>query len=158
MIKSKKFAGLLFVFALLTGSAAVAQQPTTPQQQVDVDVSDAELAKFAEAYQGLRVMNQEINKKMMKVVQDGGLDVQRFNEIHQASINPEQEVDATEEELEQHKAILTEIEGMQKEVQTKMENVVKDKGLTMQRYEKLAMALQTDQELQTRLQEMLTKS
>ncbi|WP_417885537.1 DUF4168 domain-containing protein [Zunongwangia sp.] len=157
MIKFKKFAGLLFILTIFTGSVATAQQPTTPQKQVDVDVSDAELAKFAEAYQGLRMMNQEINQQMMKVVQDGGLDVQRFNEIHQASSNPDKEVEATEEELQKHKAILADIEGMQKEVETKMENVIKDKGLTMQRYEKLAMALQTDQELQSRLQKMLTK-
>ena len=99
MFKSKKIAGLLFVFALITGSAATAQTPAMPQQQkVDVDVSDAELSKFAKAYQGLRMMNQEVNQKMMKTVQDGGLEVQRFNEIHQASQDPNKEVEASEEE------------------------------------------------------------
>ena len=63
MFKSKKIAGLLFVFALVTGSAAIAQNSTMQQQQtVDVDVSDAELSKFAKAYQGLRMMNQQVNQ------------------------------------------------------------------------------------------------
>ena len=63
MFKSKKIAGLLFVFTLIMGSAAMAQNPTMPQQQtVDIDVSDAELSKFAKAYQGLRMMNQQVNQ------------------------------------------------------------------------------------------------
>ncbi len=157
MLKSKKIAGLLFVFALLTGSAAISQTPTMPQKQqkVDVDVSDAELSKFAKAYQGLRMMNQQVNQKMMKTVTDGGLEVKRFNEIHQASLDPNKEVEATEEELEKHKTILTEIEGMQGEFQKKMETTIKDQGLTVERYQKLATALQTDKELQTRLQKMM---
>jgi len=158
MFNSKKIAGLLFVFALITGSAAIAQTPAMPQQQkVDVDVSDAELSKFAKAYQGLRMMNQEVNQKMMKTVQDGGLEVQRFNEIHQASQDPNKEVEASEEELEKHKTILAKIEGMQGDFQKKMETTIKDQGLTLERFEKLSMALQTDQELQTRLQKMMQK-
>ena len=156
MFKSKKIAGLLFVFTLIMGSAAMAQNPTMPQQQtVDIDVSDAELSKFAKAYQGLRMMNQQVNQKMMKTVQDGGLEVQRFNEIHQASQDPNKEVEATEEELKKHKAILAEIEGMQGDFQKKMETTIKDQGLTVERYQKLVMALQSDQELQTRLQKMM---
>ncbi|MDN3594765.1 DUF4168 domain-containing protein [Zunongwangia endophytica] len=157
MLKSKKIAGLLFAFALTAGTAAVAQTPTTQQQQqtVDVDVSDAELSKFAKAYQGLRMMNQQVNQKMMKTVQDGGMDVQRFNEIHQASQDPNKEVEATDEELDQHATILTEIESMQGDFQKKMETTIKDQGLTVERYQKLAMALQSDQELQSRLQKMM---
>ncbi|WBL24603.1 DUF4168 domain-containing protein [Zunongwangia sp. HGR-M22] len=156
MLKSKKIAGLLFAFALMAGTAAVAQTPAMQQQQeVNVDVSDAELSKFAKAYQGLRMMNQQVNQKMMKTVQDGGMEVQRFNEIHQASQDPNKEVEASEEELEQHAAILSEIEGMQGEFQKKMETTIKDQGLTVERYQKLAMALQSDQELQSRLQKMM---
>ncbi|MCL6218212.1 DUF4168 domain-containing protein [Zunongwangia pacifica] len=156
MFKSKKIAGLLVVFALFAGSAAIAQNTAMQQPQtVDVEVSDAELSKFAKAYQGLRMMNQQVNQKMMKTVQDGGLEVQRFNEIHQASQDPNKEIEATEEELAKHKAILAKIESMQGEFQKKMENTVKDQGLTLERFEKLSLALQTDQELQTRLQKMM---
>ncbi|MDT0688403.1 DUF4168 domain-containing protein [Salegentibacter sp. F188] len=153
----KKIAGLLVVLMLMGSMSAVAQtQPMPPQQQkVEVDVDDAELAKFAEAYQGLRMVNQEAQQKMVSVVEDEGFEIQRFNEMYQASMNPNEELDVTGNEKEKYEATVQKIEGMQGEFQEKMEEVITDQGFTMERYEKLAMALQTDPEMQQRLQQML---
>ena len=125
MIKSKKIAGLLFAFALLGSASVFAQTQQLPQQQqqtVDIDVSDEELSKFADAYQKIRMVNQQAQQEMAKKVEDSGFDIQRFNEIHQASLDPNTEVDATEDELTKHKEIVSEIEGMQGEFQKEMEN------------------------------------
>jgi len=157
MIKSKKIAGLLFAFALL-GSASVFAQTQLPQQQqqtVEVDVSDEELSKFADAYQKIRMVNQQAQQEMAKKVEESGFDIQRFNEIHQASLDPNTEVDATEDELTKHKEVVSEIEGMQGEFQKEMENAISEEGLDVARYEKIAMALQTDTELQQRLQQLM---
>lgn len=158
MIKSKKIAGLLFAFALLGSASVFAQTQQLPQQQqqaVEVDVSDEELSKFADAYQKIRMVNQQAQQKMAKKVEDSGFDIQRFNEIHQASLDPNSEVDATEEEMKKHKEVVTEIEGMQGEFQKEMESAISEEGLDVARYEKIAMALQTDTELQQRLQQLM---
>ncbi|MGW1456450.1 DUF4168 domain-containing protein [Salegentibacter agarivorans] len=158
MIKSKKIAGLLFAFALLGSASVFAQTQQLPQQQqqtVDIDVSDEELSKFADAYQKIRMVNQQAQQEMAKTVEDSGFDIQRFNEIHQASLDPNTEVDATEDELTKHKEVVSEIEGMQGEFQKEMENAISEEGLDVARYEKIAMALQTDTELQQRLQQLM---
>lgn len=159
MLKSKKIASFLFFFAVV-GSATVfaqtaPQQMPQQQQQEKVDVSDDELSKFANAYQGITVVNQEAQQKMVAVVEEEGFDIQRFNEIHQASLDPNQEVEVTSEEETKHKKVVTKIEGMQGEFQKDMEDIIEKEGLDIERYEKLAMALQSDTELQQRLQQMM---
>jgi len=158
MIRSKKIAGLLFAFAL--GSANVMaqtpqQMPQQQQQAVEVDVSDEELSKFADAYQRIRMVNQKAQQEMAKKVEDSGFDIQRFNEIHQASLDPNTEVDATADEKKKHKEVVAEIESMQGEFQQEMESAISEQGLEVARYEKIAMALQTDTELQQRLQQLM---
>ena len=61
----------------------------------------------------------------------------------------------TEEEKKKHKEVVAEIESMQGEFQKEMENAISEQGLEVERYEKIAMALQTDTELQQRLQQLM---
>ena len=161
MIRSKKIAGLLFGFALLGSAGVFAQTPQQlPQQQqqaVEVDVSDNELSKFADAYQEIRMVNQKAQQKMVKKVEDNGFEIQRFNEIHQASLDPNAEVEVSEEEKTKHKEVVAEIEGMQGDFQKEMEDAISKNELDVERYEKIAMALQTDTKLQQRLQQLMQK-
>lgn len=149
----KLFSSLLFVLAI--GTASVTAQNTPMPQQEKIEVSDAELTKFAEVFQKMRMMNQEVQKEMMAVVQGEDLELQRFNEIHQANMDPNKEVETTDEEDKKYKAIVAELEVMQPEFQKKMQKVVEDSGLSMQRYQQLAMALRSDAELQQRLQNIM---
>lgn len=160
MFRSKKLAGFLLTVTMIGGSTVFAQTPQLPQQpqqqqQQKVEVTDAELNKFAEAFQGIRVIGQQSQQEMLQVVQKEGMDVQRFNEIHQATLNPEMEVEATTKEKEQHKNIISELEVMQTSMQQQMEKVITDSGLSLERYEQIAMGLQSDRELQERLQKVL---
>lgn len=158
MLRLKRIATSLFFTAVLGTVTAVAQTPqqmAPQQQQVEVDVNDEELTKFANAYQGITVINQQAQQKMVKTVEDSGFDVKRFNEIHQASLDPNKEVEVSSEEKAKHKAVVTEIESMQGDFQKDMENVIEEQGLSIERYEQLAMALQQDTELQQRLQKLM---
>lgn len=152
MFRLKNFAAFFMFFTVLGSAAVFAQTPQTPQQQQQkVEVSDAELTKFARAFQEIRMINQEVQQEMMGVVQSEGMDIQRFNEIHQATVDPEVEVEATAAEKEQHKNITSELEEIQVKFQGRLEKVITDQGLTIQQYEKIAMGLQNDPELQERL-------
>ncbi len=158
MFRSKKLAGFLLTLTMMGGTAAFAQTPQLPQQQQQqqkVEVTDAELSKFAAAFQGIRVIGQQSQQEMMQVVQEEGMNVERFNEIHQASLDPQVEVEATTEEKAQHKSIISELEVMQASMQKQMEKVITEAGLSLERYEQIAMGLQADRELQQRLQKVL---
>lgn len=152
MFKSTKVAGFLFFLSVFGSFAAFAQTPQLPQQQQQqVEVSDSELQKFANAFQGIRMINQEAQEQMLAVVEEEGMEVQRFNEIQQAVMNPAVEVEATEEELEQHKEITSELEELQDGFQSKMEQVITEQDLTLERYGQIAQGLQSSPELQERL-------
>ncbi|MGY5847582.1 DUF4168 domain-containing protein [Salegentibacter sp. HM20] len=158
MLRLKKIGKIIAISAFLAASPAMvnAQQLPAPQQQQEkIDVSDEELSKFAQAYQGIMVVNQEAQQKMLATVEAEGFDVKRFNEIHQASLDPETEVEVTPEEEEKHRKAIEKIQGMQENFQAQMEQVIETQGLSLERYEQVAMALQTDTELQQRLQQML---
>ena len=150
----KFFSSLLFVFAVGTASVT-AQSTTMPQQQEKIEVSDAELAQFADVFQEMRMMNQQVQQEMMEVVTSEDFELQRFNDIHQAKMDPNKEIETTSEEDEKYKAVVAEIEVIQPKYQKKMEEVITESDLSMERYQQLAMALRSDVELQQRLQEIL---
>lgn len=142
------------------GSAPLVAQTTQPeampqQSQEKIDVSDAELGKFADAFKQVQVISQQAQVQMAKTVEDEGLDVERFNEIHKASIDPNAETDTTPEELEKHKAIIAGLDTMQKDFEQNITKIIENQDISVERYQQVAMALQTDADLQQRLQKML---
>ncbi len=144
----------MLTVSMFASAAVFAQSPQLPQQQQQqqqVEVSDADLEKFATAFQHVRVITMEAQQEMAGVVTKEGMEIQRFNEIHEATLNPEVEVTATEEEKKQHQKIISNLETIQAGVQGKMEKAVGDQGITPARYEQIARVLQNDPELQERL-------
>lgn len=153
-MKVKNLLSSLFLIIALGGASLQAQNMQMPQQQ-KVEVNDAELTKFAEAFQKMRAANQEAQMKMMQIIKDNGMELQRFNTIHQAQQNPDKEVDMTSDEEKNYKAIVAEFQALQPTFQKKMQDIVSESGLSMERYQQLAMALRSDQELQQRLKKKI---
>ncbi|TBW28719.1 DUF4168 domain-containing protein [Gramella sp. KN1008] len=151
---TKLFSSLLLVFIM--GSASVmAQTPQLPQQKEKIEVSDEELTEFAQVFQKMRMVNQEAQQKMIQAVEEESFELQRFNEIHQAKMDPEKEVETTDEEEKKYELVVAELESMQPKFQKRMEDLIKESDLSMQRYQQLAMALRTDAQLQQRLQAIM---
>ena len=126
--------------------------------QTEASVSDADLQKFADAYQSVMQANQEVQGKMVAAIQEEGMEPQRFNEIYEAKMDPEKEVEATEDEMEMHTAAMSKIEAMQQGVQKMMQETIKEKGLTMKKYEEIGAQLQQSPELQQKMQAIMMKS
>ena len=154
-MKIKNVISSLLVVVALGVSGLNAQNTQMPPQQEQIEVSKAEMTQFAEVFQKMRMLNQEAQKEMMEVVKDEGFELQRFNEIHQASMDPNKEVELTDEENEKYQAVVKELETMQPEFQKEMQELIADSGLSMERYQQIAMALRSDADLQKRLQEVL---
>lgn len=145
MLRLKATSILLFI--TLLGSVTFAQAQDK--------VSDAELNKFAMAFQEVQSENQKVQEEMMTLITKNGLEVQRFSTIQQQTANPDQEIDATKEEKEAFKMIMGEITKMQPMIESRMEAVVADAGMTVERFQAIGNSLQTDQELQQRLQAIM---
>ena len=145
----KKIAGVLLMLFMST-TAVMAQTEQNP-------VSDEEISKFAITFQKMRMMNQEVMKQLTEVVTTEGMEVPRFNEIHQAKMDPAKEIEISEEEQEKYDKIVVELDKMQLSFRKQMEEMISDAGLTPERYEQIAAKLQTDPELQERLKAELQK-
>ncbi|MFW5658087.1 MAG: DUF4168 domain-containing protein [Bacteroidota bacterium] len=128
------------------------QQPQQQQQQPGGEVSDKELQQFASVAQHLQGINQQAQQEMVAALEKEGLKVERFNELQQAENNQNQVTDATDKELKQYEVATRELEKIQGESQQKMQEKIKDEGLTENRYQEIYMALQNDPELQEKFQ------
>lgn len=145
----------VFILVFVMGSATVVAQNTKMPQQQNIEVSDSELSEFAKVFQQMRVINQEAQQQMIQVVQDSDLKLERFNEIHQANLDPNKEAETTDAESKKYEVAVTKLETIQPKFQERMKNLIDNSSLSVERYQQLAMALQSDASLQQRLQEEL---
>jgi hypothetical protein len=152
MILLKKMNSLVIIF-LFGVTGIFAQFPQQPAQSTEV--SDTELKQFASAYTTIQSIQEQLQNKMAFAVQNEGLDVQKFNEILNAQQDPNKEADASEEELEKFDAANKSIEQIQSQAQTDMGKVITDNKLTVPRYQEIMSAVQSDPELQTKLQRLI---
>ncbi len=136
----------IFLFTLFAASA-----------QTEGEVTDAQLQKFAEAYQSVQMSNQAIQQEMVVAIEKEGLTPERFNEIYEAKMDPEKEVEATEDEMEKQGAAMIVIQEIQKASQAKMEEKIKEKGLTMKQFQDIGAQVQQNPELQQKLQAIMMK-
>ncbi|GEM_PF-707338 len=124
------------------------EQPEMPgqmQEPADVDLDDEEIEKFVDAAIEIQNIHMGAQEGMAERIEEEGMDLQRFQEIQAAQ--QQGETDATDEELEQFQSIMQAIQADQAGLQEEMEDVIEDAGLTVQRYEEIANAVQFDEEL-----------
>ena len=147
MFKSVKLRSL-FLFVTMLGSVGLFAQ--------DAEVSDAELTQFAHAYQSVQVQNQEAQEQMITIIQDEGMELERFGALQEATMNPEAKSDATPEEMKKLASVTSKIQEMQPELEKKATKGIEAAGLSMERYQALAAVIQKDQNLLQRLQSIMT--
>ena len=118
-------------------------------------VSDEDLEKFVEVYQEVQVENQKLQQGLAEMVEEEGMDVQRFQEIQAMQANPNADVDASEAELATHKSIMGKIEKAQSEFQDKVSDMVEEAGMTLEEYQEVFAELQSNEELQQKFSELM---
>ncbi len=148
MFKTMKLKNLFLFVAILSTVGLLAQENT---------ISDSELTQFADAYVKLQMQNQEAQQKIADIIQDEGLELERFSEIQEAAMDPNKETDASADEIEKHANAISKIEKIQPELEKKAISDIESAGITLERYQALVSAIQQDQGLQQRLQAILTK-
>lgn len=148
MFKSLKIKTLLsFVFIL--GSLTLSAQ--------EQEVSDSELGQFADAYVKVQKQNQEAQKEMMVIIEDEGLEVERFTEIQEAQMDPNKESDANADEMKKHASAVAKMQEIQPELEKKAVDQIESSGISLERYQSLAAVIQKEDALQQRLQTLLVE-
>ncbi|HLR77239.1 MAG TPA: DUF4168 domain-containing protein [Balneolaceae bacterium] len=155
----KKLKSVVLFVALMGGVSAFAQVPQQQQQDDSkTEVKDSELEQFASIYQEVMAKNQEVNQEVAKKIEDEGLTVERYQEMRKAEMDPSSDAaDATADEKEKKKNIDDMVQKAQKELQEAQVDIIKKSDVSLERYQQIAMALNSDSELQQRFQKLLMK-
>lgn len=117
------------------------------------EISDEQFEKFATAFQSVQQESNNAQAKMVALIEEEGLTTQRFNEIHQASLDPNKESDATDKEKKQHQSALVKLEEMNEGLQAQMEDKIKQTGLSVEDYQLISQQVKTNPEMQAKLRE-----
>ena len=139
----------LFLFSLVFISSSLIAQ--------DSEVSDADMKLFASAFQQVQAVNQQVQNKMVGAIQEEGLDIQKFNEIQQASQAEGEESDISEEDMAKYQKSIQAIQAVQQEAQQQMKKAIEESGLAVEKYQNIMRAVQEDPAIQAKLQEILSE-
>ncbi len=159
---SKKLSLFVLMFAV-TGAYPLYAQETPPAQQQpalqqgaqDIKVSDQELESFVKAAVKVDELQKESETKMVKAIQDEGLEPNRFIEINTIQQNPSAaENEVSEKELDNYNKAMKEVQSIQHNVQTEQVKVIEQEGLDVNRYIQIAKAAQQDPGLMKKIQDM----
>lgn len=131
------------------------QLPNFNQQQGNTKISDKELKEFASVYPEVRDESQKAQQKMAAVIEKDGMQLKRFNELQTATLR-NKKIDADKKELKTFKTIKKELDKMQPQIQKKIQSLIKSSGLTVARYQTIASAIQTDPDLKSRFQKIMS--
>jgi hypothetical protein len=122
------------------------------QQPAQNNVSDEELKLFAAVNHQVQIIKNEVQQKMKSELEEKGLDLQRFREFQQAQLNPQQEIAATNAEIEKYKVASKELERIQEQANQRIKERISESGLTISRFEEIHMLIQRDSNLKQRFQ------
>jgi len=146
--------GTYFVHA---EEAPPAEQPPALQQEApDANISDQELESFVKAAVKVEKLQKDSEGKMVKAIQDEGLEPDRFVEINTLRQSPAADTENTvsEKELDNYNKAMKEVQSIQQGVQTEQVKAIEDEGLDVNRYVQIAKAVQQDPGLMKKVQGM----
>ena len=157
----KKTVPLMLGLLLMAGSAFAQGQQMQQMQNAQADsVSDKELKKFVDAAQELQTIQQNIQSEVQQMVQEEDMTFQRFQQIIMSKQNPQmaKKVQVTDEEEAVIKEMQPKLQKIQQEANQKQMTVIQDNGLTPQRFQQIAQAVQSDPQMMQRFQQMSADS
>jgi hypothetical protein len=148
-MKRMQMIAMLAIAMLVAGSAGTKAQINSGnnQQQKEIEVSDSELKLFARVMGNIQQASNEI---MVKVIQDHGLDLNRYRQIAMAKSRG-QKVDMTSEEKQAYQSIQNALKQQQPKMRKKADSIIQSSEMKKKRYGEILSALRTDTELQKRL-------
>lgn len=148
---------MLFI-AATAAYAQGGQQMQPPKPAAPDSVSEQELQKFANVTDSAQSIQKEVQSKVQTLVEDEGMKFSRFQKIMMSQRNPQSSVSPTSEEQKKIKAIQPQLMKINKQAQQQFVQLIQDEGLTPQRFQQIMRGVQTNQELQKRLQSVRNES
>lgn len=129
------------------------QNPQMPQSSEAMNFSDEELEKFVDIDMQLQPMQQQAQQEMIATVEEKGMAVEKFQEIAQS----QQQGDSTafsSEEMQSFNEINEDLSEIDRQLREEVQAKIEEEGVSLERYQEIAMAVNQDPSLQQKLQEI----
>ncbi|MFW5684798.1 MAG: DUF4168 domain-containing protein [Spirochaetota bacterium] len=153
------FLGLALVLPLLLAAPIIGAQSPPGLEQVDEmePVGDDELEHFVVAFIEVQEIQEDLNETTDERIEESELSERRFYEINQiAQQNDESALaSVSDDELTEYRTVLEDVLEIQNEQQAVMLDVVEEEDLTVDRFNRIMLALREDQELAARAEDQL---
>lgn len=151
---------LIMLGALLSTVTALAQVNTQTESLNPDDITDEDLQMVVNISDSATNIQEEANTKMKEIVEDEGMTFDRFQEIVMSQQNPQMagQIQLTDEEQQILEKIQPDLLVVNQEAQEQYKDVITNEGLTLEKFQQLAMAIQTNPEVAQRFEEIRTGS
>lgn len=147
---------LIMLGALLSTVTALAQVNTQSQSLNPDEITDEDLQMVVNISDSATGIQEEANAKMKEVIENEGMPFERFQEIVMSQQNPQlagqlQLTDAEQLILEK---IQPDLLIINQEAQQQYKDAITNEGLTLEKFQQIAMAIQTHPEVAQRFDEI----
>lgn len=148
------------LFILFAGTSVHAQfeQPAAPQ---DVpEVTDQELQTFVDASIKAQQIQAEAQMEMIAIVEEEGLEVDTYNKILQGMQTGQSadEMEVSSSDVEKFEVASAQIGEIEQEMEGELIAAIESEGLELNRFQEIFMAVQTDTDLQMKMQELIQQA
>lgn len=159
MKRFTRFTLVVFLGALISTATVFAQQQQMPPQPKPLspeEVTDEHLEMVANVSQAAQGIQQEADQKMRGIVEDEGMKYSRFQQIMMAQQNPQMagQLNMTEEEQKTLQKLQPELQKVNNEARQQYMSAIQEEGLTPQKFQRIALSIQTHDEVAQRFQEI----
>ena len=169
-ILNKKVKGIAVAILVLGACAvtdtAMAQQKAKQKTQTETQApppaqqstgfTDGDIKQFADASSRLMVIQKNSEQKMMKILEEEKLSVDKFNEMAQAHQQQKlAEVSATPDETAAFNKAAQRMMELQPDLQKEVETAIQKDGMTLEKYEQIMIAYRQDPALQEKINKLM---
>lgn len=150
---------ILAQLVLIGGFHLATAQQMPGQTPTEVEVSDSELKNFVEISGDIRGQQQATQVKMVEIIEGSDLGKETFTQIaqsYQSGGSPDEEF--TESDMMAFQEVNAQLQPLQIEAQQNAMKTIAASDMDVQRFQEIAQALQSDQELQQRYMTLVQES
>lgn len=160
MISVKKTVlSLMMATFLVAGVSLQAQKQQTAMpsmgQQSQKEYNEKEIDLFAGTVAEVMPIQQEAQKKMIKKIEEGGMQLNNFNQIARQVQQGGEPEGVSEEQMEKFQAISKEIQTINMGIQKKMTKVITDAGMTPAKYQEMIGAYSSNPKMKQKVDQKL---
>jgi hypothetical protein len=154
-----KYTFIILLGALMTTATAIAQQqqmPPQPEPLSPEEVTDEDLQTLSDITKIGQGIQEEAEAKMKVVVEEGGIEFQRFQQIMMAQQNPQlaSQIELTEGEQSTLQELQPDLMEINQEAQQQYIAAIEEEGMGLERFQQVAQAIQAHPEVAERFQEI----